>query len=346
MRKKILIILIIVFTFTVIAVGGAFYVHSKNNPKFVLVKESGNVFYKEPLGTEYLALSNLEIPLPSGSFIKTENNSYARVFLPDNSLISIDQATEIQITIDKKNVGIDQLIGKTWNRVQTVSKGGEYKVETPNTIAAVRGTIFGVGVDNENLSRVFVEESNVEISRYEFEEEIQRILESTGLTENEIAEIIRDSESFRIEKRTTEDNFKNTFWYKRNKIIDEEFKKLGGKKGKELRKLLLQALQQREDYKEFLFGLTPSKELEQEDVEGQLKQVYDITKINDGACSNFTQNDYQLAIDKVNAYSSYIQNYNDIYNLLVTLKQSCVDSELTLSETEEIKKQVDSINGK
>lgn len=346
MNLKLLIPALILIILVIAGIAGFLILSKKTDTSFVLVRESGEVMYKTTEDGEYTSFSDVEITLESGTYIKTETDSYARVFLPDNSLITIDQSTEIQINVAESGVNIDQFLGKTWNRVQTVSKGGEYNVETPNTIAAVRGTIFGVDVENENSSVVYVEENSVEVNRYEEQDGDQKVLETVTLEVGDQSLTIRDEQSFRIEKGRIGDDFKKTFWYLRNKIIDEEYLKLRneGRDGRRLIRLLQERLEQREDYKIYRFGLTPKDELSEDEIRDRLKDVFDMTKVTDDSCARYTRSEYQIAIDKINAYSEYITNDSEATDLLRTLSSYCDDGQFSITEQESLREKVDIVN--
>ncbi|KKQ36312.1 MAG: lipoprotein LipL45 [candidate division WS6 bacterium GW2011_GWA2_37_6] len=338
---------------TTAVMGNLVFTEKSKNTEFTLVKETGTIYYKSQDDTDYKELDKTEITLTSGSFVKTDKDSYAKIFLEDNSLISLDQSTEIQLDLKESSTNINQLVGRTWNRVRTVSKGGEYEVKTPNAIAAVRGTIFGIDAINNDHSIAFVIENSVDVSRYEKKGDEQNILETIGLSPDEMATIIRDDKSFRIEKQEIPDEFKNDFWFKRNTIIDEEYQKVFDEKGsggdneidnKDFMTSLLSALQEREDYSVFRFGLTSPSSLTEENIQEQLKQVSDITKINEQTCQNFTDSDFQLAIDKVNIYQEHISNYEEILTLLQQLKGNCSNGEFTQEEIEQLKTLVENAN--
>lgn len=350
MVKKVLVILLVIFVVIGAIFGASLFVKEKQeSAKFNLIKEAGSIHYKKLAEDTYIELNESEIDLESGYFIKTDENSFARIFLPDNSMISLDEKTEIELQFNGNSVDINQLIGKSWNRVQTVTNGGSYTVNTPNTIAAVRGTIFGVGVDNDDHSRVFVEESKVDISKYDKEENGEKnVLESDSLSEEDIAEIIREAGSFRIIKSKLSKEFKETLWYLRNKIIDEEFKKLRGTfiTRFNFRNLLKQRLEQRQDYVNLRLGIVTNNEIIQiDEIKKQLQSVDDITKINDQTCTNFTTAEFDDAINKVNAYQEYLNNAREISSLLSTMSESCSDSTISPDEAKNLEGIVNSING-
>lgn len=346
MSKKILtliIILLLIFSST----GLVLILASQNNDpaKFILVKELGNVMYKADSTDEYIELLDAEIELSSGSFIRTGEDSYARIFLADNSLISLDQDTEIQVVIDKgSSVAIDQLLGNTWHRVQTVLNGNEYKVNTMNTIAAVRGTIFGVNVLNDETSEVFVIDSLVDVSAHEN----GSVIDTVGVQPGELANVLPDNNSIKITIKTIPEELKDSYWYKRNMMVDDVWQKLPGKGNRFMQKvfqeLLLQQLHKSDMDSVYNFGLTPPNDIDEDDLNSQIEKVQDITKVTEETCTIYSLNDFQSAIDTVYTYRDYIANYNEIVNLLYKLKNSCTDGILSLLEVEDIRAEVNTIN--
>src|SRR3990167_7487080 len=163
--KKIIACVAVLFILAVIcsivSVGAYLYYQNSRPAEFVLIKESCKVSYKT--GDEYKELTETQINLPDKSFVKTGNGS-AHILLPDNSLLTLDTNTEIQVKIDSAGINVMQLTGNTWNRVQKVINDQEYTVTTPNIIAAVRGTIFSVRADKSVASSVAVIDQSVEVN--------------------------------------------------------------------------------------------------------------------------------------------------------------------------------------
>jgi hypothetical protein len=161
--KKLILILIPVVAIVILAAVA--FIISRNGIKsttFMLIKENGQVQYKTK--ADYTTLNDKQIELPSGSFVKTADGG-AQVLLPDNSLLSLDKNTEIQITAENGKTDLLQLAGNTWNRVEKLTSGNGFRVETPSIIAAVRGTEFGVLVTGLQQSDVFVTESTVQVGK-------------------------------------------------------------------------------------------------------------------------------------------------------------------------------------
>ncbi len=340
--KKLVPILITILILALLGFGIYFLANNIKSTKFTLVKESGSIFYKEKTASDYTELYDEEINLEAGTFVKTDAESYGRIFLPDNSLISLDEKTEVQITFADNKADIQQLVGKTWHRVQSVTKGGEYKVQTPNTIAAVRGTIFGVGVDDKDNSRVFVEESNVDVNKYELQNNNVNILETQNLGIDESAEIKRDTQSFRIIRGKLADELKSAFWYRRNKILDEEYNKIKGER-RNLIKLLQERLQSRQDYQTLKLGLRPLQTIRSK-IQDELADVFDLSNITERTCSQNSQDKIQNAIDQLKRYRTYVNRSTELINLLTTLKGYCRDGVLSVDEAKQLEVLVKAVN--
>ena len=150
-------------------VGGVFIVLNLINiqaqPKALLIVESGEVYYSND-NIEYIMVTEGEVALNSGAYIKT-NIGKAHVLLPNNSVITIDENTNIKLTYNPSVIDVLQMIGNTWHRVRNLGGVG-YKVTTPNAIAAVRGTEFNVmvtKVDDQIQTEVIVTEHQVDLAQ-------------------------------------------------------------------------------------------------------------------------------------------------------------------------------------
>lgn len=175
----------------VIAIAGGFFLWKYNQPiEFVqteqlkeetpimLYRESGFVAWKKQYDADYAQASSDEIGLPNNVYVKTAEDGRGYVVLPDNSTITLDKNTEILISYEPKKVSIKQLLGSTYHRVESLVAGKEYEVRTPGTLAAVRGTKFGVTYDKKRRkTTVSVTEHKVAIVPIE---KMDEIATSTG----------------------------------------------------------------------------------------------------------------------------------------------------------------------
>jgi hypothetical protein len=305
---------------------------AKSEEQAVLVLESGLVTFKLPGSETYQTLAQEETYIPNGSFIKTEKDSYARVFFPDNSLVSLDQQTEIQVVYNNSEITIQQLIGKTWNRVQTVAKGGSFKVETPNTIAAVRGTVFGVEVDQDQNSSVNVDESEVEVSSFELDKEGKvKILKTIKLNKDQFTRVQKAKLLAELKSEGLLEDQKLTFWYIRNKILDKEYNQYKGEIGPRFRARIRGALILHPEFGKYLFGF---KDLEAGAAREELKDLLDLVNINQATCERFTAAQIQNAIYKVRRYSRFINKADKLEQILLNLQASCKDGKFSVDEAE------------
>lgn len=164
MNKKILacaVIVIIILLCLCLGVGiYLVYRGISNTNNFVLIKDSGIVSYKTD--GSYIQMKEPQITLSDKTFVKTAAGS-AHILLPDNSLVSLDSDTEIQVNLSDKGVDIKQMAGNTWNRVEKLVKDSSYTVHTPSLLAGVRGTIFGVSI-SDTTEQVFVVKDTVAVS--------------------------------------------------------------------------------------------------------------------------------------------------------------------------------------
>lgn len=89
--------------------------------------------------------------LKSDASIKTFENP-ATVTLMESIIVELEPNTEISIQeLSNENVKIRQESGNTWNKFTSVLGITNYEVETPTTVATVRGTEFGVGADDSSV---------------------------------------------------------------------------------------------------------------------------------------------------------------------------------------------------
>jgi len=88
----------------------------------------------------------------------------AVIVLYESILVQLDPNTEVSIEdLSKKNVKVRQESGSTWNKFAKIAGIQSFEVETPTTVATVRGTSFwvdedGVGVESGNVRVRFGEE--------------------------------------------------------------------------------------------------------------------------------------------------------------------------------------------
>ncbi|MBD3303992.1 hypothetical protein GF343_02515, partial [Candidatus Woesearchaeota archaeon] len=91
--------------------------------------------------------------------VRTEANSEAAVVLHESAIISMEAETEIFIKdLAKTHLKTEQPTGSTWNKFTGLAGVEGLSIETPTTVATVRGTDFGV-----DMNEILVGEGEVEV---------------------------------------------------------------------------------------------------------------------------------------------------------------------------------------
>ncbi len=159
-----------------ILVGAGLYVSLRNkqvqpltsaeDTSVLLYVEDGDVSYKtEEMDTFQKATTSPT--LISNNTLVYTGLGRASVLFPNNSSVSLDQYTELKVTYADKKVTLFQTLGVTYHRVEALVTGATYEVETPGTVASVRGTKFAVKYDNKTKeTKVAVTESKVQVSAF------------------------------------------------------------------------------------------------------------------------------------------------------------------------------------
>lgn len=161
--------LIIAIVIIISIVGIFWFLQGSDIVKAQLIIDSGDVFVKHD-GESWIEAQNGMILYESDS-IKTDNNSFATIVLFESSVIRLDSNTEIMIKeiIDfegENNILIQQDSGRTWNTVLKISGIDNYEVQTPTTVATVRGTSFDIHILENGTTDSGVSRGVVIISSY------------------------------------------------------------------------------------------------------------------------------------------------------------------------------------
>lgn len=83
-----------------------------------------------------------EMELDMGDQVRTRTGE-ATVVLLEGEVIHLEADTHITIdTLRSKDIKINQLAGETWSKVTKISGISDYRVDTPSTVATVRGTEY------------------------------------------------------------------------------------------------------------------------------------------------------------------------------------------------------------
>ena len=101
-----------------------------------------------------------EMELPAGAQVRTGSGA-ASVVLLEGEVMHLEPNTEVTLSeVSENKIKILQTLGETWHKVTKISGVSTYEVETPNTVATVRGTEFYVNTGEDD--DIAVEEGEVE----------------------------------------------------------------------------------------------------------------------------------------------------------------------------------------
>jgi len=137
-------LLIIPVIIIICVIGLIWFTQASESVQAQLIIDSGTVQVKQEGGQWTSAEDGMLI---SQSYsVRTGDNSSATVILFESSIIRLDSNTEItleeMIKEAETSVKITQDSGRTWNTVLKISGIDDYEVQTPTTVASVRGTAF------------------------------------------------------------------------------------------------------------------------------------------------------------------------------------------------------------
>lgn len=207
---------------------------------FYLLKKNGSVMYKIPDGS-YKTMMEDEIGLPYDSFVKTSDMSEAHVVFSNNSVVTVAPNSELQVKNENNNTEINQIIGRTWHRIQKLKAGESYSVKTDTAIAAVRGTTFDVEVKGAGQSQ------QAEISLLEGQIECKQLMNENGKKIEKVTKMVKANTTVNISDFNVNKGWnirpipaakKSDSWYKENQEIDKMMDKGGPNAVKDVKEML------------------------------------------------------------------------------------------------------------
>ncbi|MBW3012630.1 FecR domain-containing protein [Candidatus Woesearchaeota archaeon] len=224
--------LIISIVIVLIVIGAAFFF-------FVPEKAAAAILYVEEGTVEINTGSGWN---PASDEMKLKENAEVRtaegratVVLYDSEIIRLEPNTHIKLKdLNKENIVVGQESGATWNKVMKMTGTTGYDVETPNTVATVRGTEFGVLVAEE-LSEVFVEEGNLGLKQKEDNEVVGEIALAKGemvAVQKGVRELVKaqlKEKHLEMVKRNKADDLKTLRQIRKNIVIRNKLAKIGMK---------------------------------------------------------------------------------------------------------------------
>ena len=151
--------------------------------------------------------------------VRTGDDSSASIILFESSIVRLDSNTEVTleelIKDEKTSVTIQQDSGRTWNTVSKISGIDDYDVQTPTTVASVRGTAFVIIVQENGSTYYGVEHGILNVSSVSG----GVITDTIDVSGNESVFVFIDliSESLEIVP------FEMDEWVIENLLLDEQF---------------------------------------------------------------------------------------------------------------------------
>jgi len=146
----------IIAVVVILAAVGYFTITGSTTVKAFLTIHQGDVQVNS--GTGWIGATD-GMDLSEKDSVKTLANSEASVVLHESIIINMAPETELSVSnLAKSNAKIEQASGSTWNKFTDLAGVEEFSVETPTTVATVRGTDFEVNMDS-----ILVGEGEVEV---------------------------------------------------------------------------------------------------------------------------------------------------------------------------------------
>lgn len=170
----------------------------------VLSVSTGTVLVNSKPGVVGMVLNEGDVVSTSAGF--------AEVRFFDDAVLRVDENTEFivkKVSSEPRVVKLSQTSGGTWSRVLRMSGVKEYEIETPNTVATVRGTGFSVVVEN-NQTVVGVVEGAVHVAIIEDDVVVEEALVEAGSEAQVDEEIV-------VEELVVDE------WITENTAADEQF---------------------------------------------------------------------------------------------------------------------------
>jgi len=136
--------------------------------------------------------------LSQSDSVRTGDNSAASIILFQSSIIRLDSNTivrlqEIILAAGETTVKVKQDVGRTWNTVLKISGIDNYEVQTPTTVASVRGISFGVDVNESGETGVGVGRGTVGVSSYREDDGLMHIHDTIDILMNQMVNIDPDT---------------------------------------------------------------------------------------------------------------------------------------------------------
>jgi len=129
-----------------------------------VAKATGDVFVKRLGSGQYNEAVSAGAAINNGDAMKVGDTGFAVViFINDRSVVKVKNNTEFQFVDTENTRTIDIDTGTIINQVTKQEKGKTFRVETPTSVASVKGTIFSAVVDPSGVDQFYGTEGIVEV---------------------------------------------------------------------------------------------------------------------------------------------------------------------------------------
>ncbi|MFQ6614755.1 MAG: FecR domain-containing protein, partial [Fidelibacterota bacterium] len=129
-----------------------------------VAKATGDVFVKRLGTTQFNEAVAPGAAINNGDALKVGKTGFAVViFIDDRSVIKVKSNTEFQFIDTENTRSIDINAGTIINHVAKQGRNKTYRVETPTSVASVKGTIFSAIIDASGVDQFFGTEGVVEV---------------------------------------------------------------------------------------------------------------------------------------------------------------------------------------
>ncbi len=189
----------------------------------MLYVEGGDVSYKTADMETFQKATTSPVIISNNTHVHT-GLGRATILFPNNGSVALDHYTELLVTYDGSHTSLLQTLGTTYHRVEALIGGATYEVETPGTLAAVRGTKFAVKYDKKlKTTKIAVTEHQVEVSKLKSDaasttqETVERVTLREGSTARVSFQSTTDAKINVVETKTDVDM---NVWVEANLQLD------------------------------------------------------------------------------------------------------------------------------
>ncbi len=261
-------------------------------PKAYIVNVSGDVNIKRTDTGDWQKVTK-DMEIAKGDTIKTGSDGKISINFFDDSISHIGPDSEVglaDVFIDNTNYAKTKIklrvnFGRVWSRIiQLGDQEASYEVESNDTVATVRGTIFDFIVVKGSSTKVSTIENTVEVSMVEAEEFVDpitkekkiktKVIKKIDVPAGKLTEIAKeiDKEKKELFLLPISQEEMDSVWYKQNreedKKIEEEIRKKQEDINKEIAGILpdspLYGLKQLAEKTRLAFAADENKKLELE----------------------------------------------------------------------------------